>query len=90
MRKPRRGEMLHEPLLEMAWAFSLPGQWTAIDPNSVDFDPNTGELTLPWNVLGLPYNEVTVDLHGGSGDDRRRREDRRARRLCAMRRRRRR
>ncbi len=54
------------------WAFSLPGQWTAIDPNSVDYDPNTGELTLPWNVLGLPYNEVAVTYTAGLaaiGDD---------------------
>jgi hypothetical protein len=70
--KPRRGETLAEPLFEIAWAFSLPGQWTSIDPNSVDFDPNTGELTLPWNVLGLPYNEVTVTYTAGLstiGDD---------------------
>ena len=32
---------------------------------SVDCDPNTGELTLPWNVLGLPYNEVTVTYTAG-------------------------
>jgi len=70
--KPRRGETLNEPLFEIAWAFSLPGQWTTIDPNSVDFDPNTGELTLPWNVLGLPYNEVAVIYTAGLaiiGDD---------------------
>ncbi len=60
---------------KIAWAFSLPGQWTAIDPNSVDFDPNTGELTLPWNVLGLPYNEVMVTYTAGLADDRRRCED---------------
>jgi hypothetical protein len=73
--KPRRGELPNEPLQEIALAFSLPGQWTAIDPNSVDYDPNTGELTLPWNVLGLPYNEVAVTYTAGLGDDRRRRED---------------
>ena len=70
--KPRRGEILDEPMFEIVWAFSLPGQWTAIDPNSVDYDPNTGELTLPWNVLGLPYNEVTVTYTAGLatiGDD---------------------
>jgi hypothetical protein len=54
-------------LFEAVWAFSLPGQWTAIDPNSVDFDPSTGELTLPWNVLGLPYNEVSVTYTAGLG-----------------------
>ena len=70
--QPRRGEMPNEPLAELAWAFSLPGQWTTIDPNSVDYDPNTGELTLPWNVLGLPYNEVAVTYTAGLatiGDD---------------------
>jgi hypothetical protein len=59
-------------LFEIVWAFSLPGQWTAIDPNLVDYDPNTGELTLPWNVLGLPYNEVAVTYTAGLatiGDD---------------------
>lgn len=58
--RPRRGEIPSEPLAEIAWAFSLPGQWVAIDPNSVDYDSTTGELTLPWNVLGLPYNGVSV------------------------------
>ena len=74
MRSRGAGRWLNEPLLEIAWAFSLPGQWTAIDPSTVDFDPNTGELTLPWNVLGLPYNEVMVTYTRGLGDDRRRRE----------------
>ena len=70
--RPRRGELSNEPLLEIALAFSLPGQWTAIDPNSVDYDPNTGELTLPWNMLGLLYNEVAVTYTAGLaaiGDD---------------------
>ena len=70
--KPRRGEISAEPLFEIVQAFSLPGQWTAINPNSVDYDPNTGELTLPWNVLGLPYNEVAVTCTAGLttiGDD---------------------
>ncbi len=69
---PRRGEILHEALFEIAWAFALPGQWTAIVPALVDFDPANGELTLPWNVLGLPYNEVRVTYTAGLttiGDD---------------------
>jgi len=68
----RRGELSSQPLAEIALAFSLPGQWTAIDPSTVDYDPNTGELTLPWNVLGLPYNEVAVTYTAGLatiGDD---------------------
>lgn len=70
--KPRRGELPNEPLAEIALAFALPGQWTAIDPTLVDFDPANGELTLPWNVLGLPYNEVRVTYTAGLaaiGDD---------------------
>jgi len=70
--KPRRGEVIDQPLFDIVWAFSLPGQWTTIDPTTVDFDPNTGELTLPWNVLGLPYNEVMVTYTAGLaaiGDD---------------------
>jgi hypothetical protein len=70
--KPRRGELPNQPLVEIAWAFSLPGQWTAIDPSLVDFDSNTGEMTLPWNVLGLPYNEVMAAYTAGLatiGDD---------------------
>ena len=67
--KPRRGEMVDSALFEAVCAFSLPGQWTSIDPSTVDFDPNTGELTLPWNVLGLPYNEVSVTYYGWTGRD---------------------
>jgi hypothetical protein len=70
--RPRRGELPTEPLIDIALAFSLPGQWAAIDPSIVDFDPANGELTLPWSVLGLPYNEVKVTYTAGLaaiGDD---------------------
>ncbi|HUY95801.1 MAG TPA: hypothetical protein VMU71_10900, partial [Terracidiphilus sp.] len=70
--RPRRGELVDEPLMQMAWAFSLPGQWVAIDPATVDYDPNTGELTLPYNLFGLPFNEIAVTYTAGLaaiGDD---------------------
>jgi hypothetical protein len=70
--KPRRGELPDIPMLEIAYAFSLPGQWNSLDPSQVDFDPNTGELTLPWSLFGLPYNEVQVTYTAGLatiGDD---------------------
>lgn len=70
--RPRRGELVQQPLMEMVWAFSLPGQWTAIDPTTVDYDPNTGELTLPSNILGLSFNEIAVTYTAGLatiGDD---------------------
>lgn len=69
---PRRGESVIEPLFSAACAFALPGQWTAIDPETVDFDSTTGELTLPWNLFGLSYNEVNVTYTAGLatiGDD---------------------
>jgi hypothetical protein len=65
--RPRRGELVDNPLADAAWAFSLPGQWTTIDPASIDVDPNTGELTLPQNLFGLPYNEVSVTYTAGLG-----------------------
>ena len=70
--RPRRGESVQVPLIEVALAFSLPGEWTTIDPTTVDFAEDTGELTLPWNLLGLPYNEVSVTYTAGLaaiGDD---------------------
>lgn len=70
--QPRRGEAIDNALMEAACTFSLPGQWSNIDPGTVDFDPNTGELTMPWNVFGLPYNEISVTYTAGLttiGDD---------------------
>lgn len=69
---PRRGEILQEPVAEIVGAFGLAGQWADLDPALVDVDPATGELTLPWNVFGLPYNEVQVTYTAGLaviGDD---------------------
>lgn len=70
--RPRRGETANEPLFEIAWAFSLPGQWIAIDPSTVDYDPATGELTLPMNLFGMTFNEISVTYTAGLntiGDD---------------------
>lgn len=68
----RRGELVDTALLEAAMVFSLPGQWTEIDPSTVDVDTGTGELTLPWNPLGLAFSEVKVTYTAGLaaiGDD---------------------
>lgn len=69
---PRRGEAVLEPLAEVAGVLGLPGQWAPIDLSLVDADPNTGELTLPWNLYGLSFNEVQVTYTAGLstvGDD---------------------
>jgi len=63
--KPRRGQIAFPMQEEVLWAFSLPGAWTTIDPTAVDFVADTGELTFPLNILGLPYNEVQVMYTAG-------------------------
>jgi hypothetical protein len=63
--KPRRGETGYPLQEEVLWAFSLPGAWTTVDPTTVDFVADTGELTFPLNILGLPYNEVQVTYTAG-------------------------
>lgn len=62
---PRRGQSAYPLQEEVAWAFSLPGSWITIDPVSVDFVAETGELVFPLNVMGLPYNEVEVTYTAG-------------------------
>lgn len=63
--KPRRGQMVYPLQEEVLWAFSLPGAWTAIDPTTVDFVCDTGELVFLLNIMGLPYNEVEVVYTAG-------------------------
>lgn len=63
--RPRRGELWPMRLDAIAYAFSLPGAWTQVDPALIDFVCDTGELTLPYNVLGLPYSEVEVTYTAG-------------------------
>lgn len=65
--RPRRGQMIYPLQEEIAWVFALPGAWTQIDPATVDFVPETGELIFPMNVFGLPYNEVQVTYTAGLG-----------------------
>lgn len=61
----RRGHRPHLWLDEAATAFSLPGAWSTVDPSTIDFVAETGELIFPLNILGLPYNEVEVTYTAG-------------------------
>jgi hypothetical protein len=63
--RSRRGELWPVGLEAVAYAFSLPGAWTQVDPASIDFACDTGELTLAYNVLGLPYSEIEVTYTAG-------------------------
>jgi hypothetical protein len=52
-------------LAQVAWAFSVPGSWSALDLSLVDLEPVTGTVTFPMNVLGLNYNEVEITYTAG-------------------------
>jgi hypothetical protein len=63
---PRRGDWPFDDIrLDAALMFGLPGIWTAIDPAGIDFFANTGELTLPLNIVGLWFSEVDVVYTAG-------------------------
>jgi hypothetical protein len=63
---PRRGEWPFDDLrLDVALLFGLPGVWTAIDPAAIDYFANTGELTLPLNIVGLWFSEVDIVYTAG-------------------------
>jgi len=63
--RPRRGEMLDSFREQIAWTFSVPGSWSALDVNAVDVNMTNGELTFPMGFLGLNYNEVEVAYTSG-------------------------
>jgi hypothetical protein len=63
--RPRRGELQDPMLAQVAWAFSIPGSWSALDLTSLDLNTVTGDLTFPINLLGLNYNEVEVTYTAG-------------------------
>ena len=62
---PRRGEGCNEMAADVAQAFGLPGAWTELDPAGFEWRPETGELTLPGNALGLAFNELEVTYTAG-------------------------
>jgi hypothetical protein len=63
---PRRGDWPFDDLrLDAALMFGLPGIWTAINAAAIDFFANTGELTLPLNIVGLWFSEVDIVYTAG-------------------------
>jgi hypothetical protein len=63
---PRRGDWPFDDLrLDAALMFGLPGIWTSIDAAAIDFYSNTGELTLPLNIVGLWFSEVDIVYTAG-------------------------
>jgi len=63
---PRRGDWPFDDLrLDIALMFGLPGVWTAIDVAAIDYFADTGELTLPMNIVGLWFSEVDIVYTAG-------------------------
>ena len=62
---PRRGDLEDPMLAQIAWAFSVPGSWSELDPTTIDIDEATGELIFPRNFLGIGYNEIKVTYTAG-------------------------
>jgi hypothetical protein len=70
--RPRRGEDIGvHPwydgyfIQQVATAFGLPGSWSVLDVTTVDLYPETREVTLPANFLGVGYNEVELTYTAG-------------------------
>ena len=63
--RPRHGELMEPFREQIAVTFGIVGSWTTLNAADVDVNAATGELTLPWNFLGLNYNEVEVTYTAG-------------------------
>lgn len=50
---------------EAAQAFALPGSWVQLDIAHAEVCGGTGELQLPWNALGLQFDEVEATYTAG-------------------------
>src|SRR3954470_4560921 len=51
---PRRGEgSVCELANDVATAYGLPGEWTTLNPSTLDYDSATGEVALQQNPIGL-------------------------------------
>ena len=62
---PRRGEMASDFAMEAALVFGMAGEWTTLAVETLDWDADTGEITLPGHPLGLPYNDLEVTYTAG-------------------------
>ena len=61
--KPRRGD--YGELIGIAGVFGLPGSWSALNVAQLDVVAETGEVTLPTTLLGLPFDEVEITYSAG-------------------------
>ena len=63
---PRRGELTYNDLAwEAALVFGIPGTWVSVNVADLDVFANTGEVTLPLNVLTWTFTEVEIVYTAG-------------------------
>jgi len=65
---PRRGEGVTPQELfgdDVLRIFALPGTWTTLDPTTLDFDADTGEITIAPNPVGFSFNEIELTYNAG-------------------------
>jgi hypothetical protein len=63
---PRRGDLDYEAdLWDVALAFGIPGTWVDIDVTNLDYFLETGEITLPVNVMGWAFTEIEIVYTAG-------------------------
>jgi len=63
---PRRGELDYEAdLWDIALAFGIPGTWVDLNVADLDCFPETGEVTLPVNVMGWSFTELEIVYTAG-------------------------
>jgi hypothetical protein len=63
---PRRGEMDYEPeLWDIALAFGIPGTWVDMNVADLDTFAETGEVTLPVNIMGWAFTEIEIVYTAG-------------------------
>jgi hypothetical protein len=64
--EPRHYEgVASEIAMEAAVVFALPGTWVDLDAKGIDLCAESGELTLPMNVLGLSFEELEITYTAG-------------------------
>jgi len=62
----RRGELEYEEeLWDAALAFGLPGSWVDLDTTDLDVFADTGEITMPINLLAGAFTEVEIVYTAG-------------------------
>jgi hypothetical protein len=63
---PRRGELVYEEeVWDAAQAFGIPGTWVNLNVPDLDVFLETGEVTLPINVLGWVFTELEIVYTAG-------------------------